>query len=165
MACGLAANYPQLVAARMTVGFGEAGGVPPSYAIISDYFPPGRRGTALGIYNLGPPIGAALGVAFGASIAAAYSWRDAFIVLGSVGLFAALLIIIVVREPVRGGLDHPHSQRCRYRRCSVRLQADDHDVLLAARAGARRACERRDADRSPMAREISRRCFSCAKKA
>jgi MFS family permease len=105
MACGLAASYGQLVAARMTVGFGEAGGVPPSYAIISDYFPPGRRGTALGIYNLGPPIGAALGVAFGASIAAAYSWRDAFIVLGSVGIFAALLILLIVREPRRGGLD------------------------------------------------------------
>src|SRR6185312_10114060 len=27
--CGLAANYPQLVVARMLVGFGEAGGVPP----------------------------------------------------------------------------------------------------------------------------------------
>ncbi len=107
MACGLAANYGQLVAARMTVGVGEAGGVPPSYAIISDYFPSGRRGTALGLYNLGPPIGAALGVAFGASIAAAYSWRDAFIVLGSVGVFAALLVLLVVREPVRGGLDAP----------------------------------------------------------
>jgi len=105
MACGLAANYPQLVAARMTVGIGEAGGVPPSYAIVSDYFPPGRRGTALGIYNLGPPIGAALGIAFGASIAAAYSWRDAFIVLGSVGLFVALLVLLIVREPRRGGLD------------------------------------------------------------
>ena len=105
MACGLAANYTQLVAARMTVGFGEAGGVPPSYAIVTDYFPPGRRGTALGIYNLGPPIGAALGVAFGASIAAAYSWRDAFIVLGSVGLVAAVMILVIVREPVRGGLD------------------------------------------------------------
>jgi MFS family permease len=105
MACGVAANYRQLVAARMAVGVGEAGGVPPSYAIISDYFPPGRRGTALGIFNLGPPIGAALGVAFGASIAAAYSWRDAFIVLGSVGLFAALLVILTVREPERGGLD------------------------------------------------------------
>ena len=46
MACGVAANYPQLVAARMTVGVGEAGGVPPSYAIVSDYFPPGRRGMA-----------------------------------------------------------------------------------------------------------------------
>src|SRR3954470_10523318 len=32
--CGLAANYGQLVATRMAVGFGEAGGVPPSYALI-----------------------------------------------------------------------------------------------------------------------------------
>ena len=32
-----------------SLGFGEAGGVPPSYAIISDYFPPGRRGMALGL--------------------------------------------------------------------------------------------------------------------
>jgi MFS family permease len=106
MACGLARTYPQLVVARMTVGFGEAGGVPPSYAIISDYFPPGRRGTALGIYNLGPPIGAALGIAFGASIAAAFSWRHAFVVLGATGLLAALAVILFVREPRRGGLDH-----------------------------------------------------------
>src|SRR4030095_16017401 len=39
-ACGLAGSYPQLVVARMTVGFGEAGGVPPSYALITDLFPP-----------------------------------------------------------------------------------------------------------------------------
>ena len=105
IACGLAKTYPQLVVARMTVGVGEAGGVPPSYAIISDYFPPGKRGTALSIYNLGPPIGAALGIAFGAAIAAAYSWRHAFIVLGAVGIVAALALLFIVREPVRGGLD------------------------------------------------------------
>jgi predicted MFS family arabinose efflux permease len=105
IACGIARTYPQLVVARMTVGFGEAGGVPPSYAIISDYFPPGRRGTALGIYNLGPPIGAALGIAFGASIAAAFSWRHAFVFLGAIGIFAALAVFLFVREPLRGGLD------------------------------------------------------------
>jgi len=105
MACGFAATYPQLVIARMTVGFGEAGGVPPSYAIITDYFPRGQRGTALGIYNLGPPIGAALGIAFGASIAAAFSWRDAFIALGSVGVVVAVGIFIFVREPARGATD------------------------------------------------------------
>jgi predicted MFS family arabinose efflux permease len=105
IACGLARTYPELVVARMTVGVGEAGGVPPSYAIISDYFPPGMRGTALGLFNLGPPIGAALGVAFGASIAAAFSWRDAFVVLGGVGIFAALALVLMVREPKRGGLD------------------------------------------------------------
>src|SRR5688572_12303947 len=106
-ACGMATNYPQLVLARMTVGIGEAGGVPPSYAIISDYFPPGTRGTALGLFNVGPPIGQALGVAFGASIAASYSWRDGFLAVGAVGIVAALVVWLVVREPRRGGLDVP----------------------------------------------------------
>lgn len=105
MGCGLSATYSQLVVARMTVGVGEAGGVPPSYAIISDYFPSGRRGTAMGLFNLGPPIGQALGVAFGAAIAAAYDWRLAFILLGAVGVFAALAVLLFVKEPRRGGLD------------------------------------------------------------
>ena len=59
------------------------------------------------LFNLGPPIGMALGVAFGASIAAEYSWRTAFVVLGSVGLVTAVVVYLVVREPVRGGLDAP----------------------------------------------------------
>ncbi|MDT8761007.1 MFS transporter [Sphingomonas psychrotolerans] len=104
-ACGLAASYPQLVVARMLVGFGEAGGVPPSYAIITDTFPPGKRGTAFGIYNLGPPIGAALGIAFGASIAAAFDWRDAFVAIGIVGIVTAGLVPLLVREPKRGATD------------------------------------------------------------
>ncbi|HKQ16764.1 MAG TPA: MFS transporter [Steroidobacteraceae bacterium] len=105
VACGLSSNYLQLVLARMSVGVGEAGGVPPSYAIVSDYFPSGTRGTALSLFNLGPPIGQALGVAFGASIAAAYSWRSAFVSLGAVGIVTAAIVWLFVREPARGGLD------------------------------------------------------------
>ena len=105
MCCGGAGSYLQFAIAYMTVGFGEAGGVPPSYSIISDYFPPGRRGRALGFYDIGPPIGAALGIAFGASIAAAFSWRYAFVVLGAVGLIAVVGILFLVPEPPRGGLD------------------------------------------------------------
>jgi len=105
VACGFSANYLQLVLARMSVGVGEAGGVPPSYSIVSDYFPPGKRGTALSLFNLGPPIGQALGVAFGASITAAYSWRSAFISLGAVGIVTAAIVWLFVREPARGGLD------------------------------------------------------------
>jgi predicted MFS family arabinose efflux permease len=104
-ACGFANTYPQLALARMAVGIGEAGGVPPSYSIISDYFPPGTRGTALSLFNLGPPIGQALGIAFGASVAAAYSWRSAFVAVGVAGVFAALTVWLYVREPKRGGLD------------------------------------------------------------
>jgi predicted MFS family arabinose efflux permease len=79
--------------------------VPPSYALITDSFPPGRRGKAFGVYNLGPPIGAALGIAFGAAIAAAFDWRVAFIALGAVGIVAAIAVRVILREPPRGGLD------------------------------------------------------------
>jgi len=115
MCCGGAANFLQFAVAYMTVGFGEAGGVPPSYSIISDYFPPGRRGRALGLYNIGPPVGAALGIAFGASIAAAFSWRYAFVLLGSVGLIAVIGVLILVPEPRRGGLD-PIADQARVRK-------------------------------------------------
>lgn len=104
-ACGMAGSYPQLAAARMAVGVGEAGGVPPSYAIISDYFPSGARGTALSLFNMGPPIGMALGVAFGASVAAAYSWRLAFIWVGVIGVITAVIVWLFVKEPKKGGLD------------------------------------------------------------
>ncbi|WP_262690065.1 spinster family MFS transporter [Kordiimonas aestuarii] len=104
-ACGMANNYGQLVAARMMVGVGEAGGVPPSYAIISDYFPRERRGTALSIFNLGPPLGSALGVAFGASLAATFSWRVPFYVIGAIGVITALIVYRVIAEPRRGGQD------------------------------------------------------------
>lgn len=105
IACGLARTYPALVTARMVVGFGEAGGVPPSYALITDTFGPGRRGMAFGIYNLGPPIGAALGIALGASIAAAFDWRDAFVAIGVVGIVTAIALPFVVPEPPRGATD------------------------------------------------------------
>lgn len=100
--CGMAGNYAQLVVARMTVGIGEAGGVPPSYAIISDYFPPERRGTALAIFNLGPPLGSAFGVLLGASLAAAFHWRLPFYVIGAVGVVTALAVYVLVAEPQRG---------------------------------------------------------------
>jgi predicted MFS family arabinose efflux permease len=104
-ACGMAAGYGQLVVARMMVGVGEAGGVPPSYAIISDSFPRERRTTAMAIFNLGPPIGSALGVAFGASLAAAFNWRLPFYVIGAIGVLTALAVYWIVREPKRGETD------------------------------------------------------------
>jgi len=105
VACGMAANYTQLAIARMVVGFGEAGGVPPSYAIITDTYPPGKRAAALGIFNLGPAIGAAAGVAFGAAIAEHFGWRIPFIAVGVIGVVTALLVWLTVREPARGATD------------------------------------------------------------
>ncbi|CAN5419048.1 MFS transporter [soil metagenome] len=104
-ACGMVGSYGQLVVARMMVGVGEAGGVPPSYAIISDSFPRERRTTAMAIFNLGPPLGSALGVAFGASLASAFSWRIPFYAIGAIGVVTALAVYLIVREPDRGQTD------------------------------------------------------------
>ncbi|WP_395623120.1 spinster family MFS transporter [Sphingomonas daechungensis] len=104
-ACGVVQSYTQLVVARMGVAVGEAGGIAPSYSLISDYFPRERRSRALAFYSLGIPIGSALGVFFGGWLAAHLSWRSAFIIVGLLGLPAALLIKLLVPEPERGRFD------------------------------------------------------------
>lgn len=103
--CGLASSFGQLALARMGVGIGEAGGSPPSYAIIADYFEPHERGKALAIFSLGVPIGVTLGTAVGGGLASLYGWRTAFIAIGLPGVLIAGIIMLVVREPRRGQLD------------------------------------------------------------
>lgn len=100
--CGFVTNAWQLMAARVGVGIGEAGGSPPAHSIISDLYPAKMRATALAIYATGVPIGFAVGSFIGAPIAEAYGWRTAFLVLGIPGIFLALLVYLTVREPPRG---------------------------------------------------------------
>ena len=96
--CGMAAGFWQLFAFRLGVGIGEAGGVAPSYALISDYFPPDRRARALAVFSLGVPLGLAGGTLFGAYIAHAISWRAAFLVMGIAGLVLAPILHFTVRD-------------------------------------------------------------------
>ncbi len=95
--CGFAASFPQLFIARMGVGVGEAGGVPPAYSLISDVFPPKSRARALAIYSLGIPIGAALGVFVGGLLAS--DWRRAFVTVGIAGICVAPFFMLLVRDP------------------------------------------------------------------
>jgi len=104
-ASGMSRNFTQLALARMGVGLGEAGGAPPSYSVIADYFPPGRRGVALALFSAGVPFGQAIGVAFGAKVAASYGWRMAFFGIGAIGIIAAALAALAIREPPRGRAD------------------------------------------------------------
>ncbi len=103
--CGTAHGFTQIMLYRMGVGVGEAGGSPPSYSVISDYFPPKERGVGLAIYSLGVPLGSMLGAFVGQRVAAAYNWRVAFYAVGLPGVLIALLLFAFVREPKRGGLD------------------------------------------------------------
>jgi MFS family permease len=99
--CGTATGFAQLFVYRLGVGVGEAGGVAPSYALISDYFPPERRARALAIFSLGIPLGLAAGTLVGAYLAAWIDWRAAFLAMGIAGIVLAPVMLIVVRDKPR----------------------------------------------------------------
>jgi MFS family permease len=103
--CGMSRSYIQFLLGRVGVGVGEAGGTPPSTAIVSDCFPPDRRPMAMTVLALGAPIGAFLGANMAGAVAQAYGWRSAFIALGVPGLVMGVVVYLTVREPPRGRLD------------------------------------------------------------
>ena len=102
---GLTQNFWQLLMARIGVGVGEAGGSPPSHSIISDYYPPEQRGSALSFYSTGVYLGILFGFLLGGWINSQFGWRAAFFVVGIPGFLVALLVRLTIKEPVRGGLD------------------------------------------------------------
>jgi MFS family permease len=99
---GLARGFWHLLFARVAVGVGEAGCSPPAYSLISDYFEPKQRATALSIYSMGVYGGGALGFLVGGHVAHEYGWRTAFYVVGLPGLLLALIVKLTLREPPRG---------------------------------------------------------------
>ena len=102
---GLAQNYTQLLLARVGVGLGEAGGSPPAHSMISDYYPPAQRATALSFYSSGIYIGILLGFLFGGVIAEAFGWRTAFMVVGLPGVLFGIILRFTLKEPLRGRWD------------------------------------------------------------
>ena len=106
---GLATNFVQIGLARMGVGIGEAGGSPPSHSIISDMYPKEERASALGVYAMGIPIGVMAAYFVTAALIGASSdevnWREIFVFLGVSGILLAIIVKLVIREPVRGAME------------------------------------------------------------
>ena len=102
---GLTRNFVQLLLVRIGVGVGEAGGSPPAHAMISDYFPPRQRSTALSIYSTGIYFGILIGFMMGGYLNQWLGWRSAFIAVGIPGLVFSLLFYAIVKEPPKGATD------------------------------------------------------------
>jgi MFS family permease len=115
--CGLAKNFTHMLLLRIGVGVGEAALSPSAYSLITDYFPPKRRATALSVYSMGIYIGGGLAYILGGLIAglaakqeawsvpwigATRPWQVVFFVVGLPGVLLALLMY-TVKEPVRRG--------------------------------------------------------------
>lgn len=101
---GVTRNHAQLLFGRAAVGIGEAsyGAVAP--AMLSDYFPPERRGRVLAAFSMAIPVGSAFGYLLGGIFERTFGWRAAFFVVAVPGLLLAWSVSRM-REPKRGGLE------------------------------------------------------------
>ena len=108
-ATGFAQNFLHIGLARIAVGVGEAGGSPPSHSIISDLYAKEERSGALGVYALGIPLGIMSAYFITAALLGAdpntVDWRRIFIILGISGIALAVLVRVVIREPMRGAME------------------------------------------------------------
>jgi MFS family permease len=110
---GLARNFAQMLFWRMGVGVSQGTLSPAAYSMISDYFPPNRRATAISVYAIGNSIGSGLALLLGGALiglasahpmqpvpllGAVHTWRFIVILVGLPGV-----LLYTVREPVRRG--------------------------------------------------------------
>ena len=99
--CGLASSFTQLLLLRIGVGAGEAGCTPPAHSLISDYFAPEQRATALSVYSSGISVGYIFGAVVGGFVAVHFGWRAALVAVGLPGIACAVLLKFLIREPPR----------------------------------------------------------------
>jgi MFS family permease len=114
-ACGYASSFGELFLARIGVGLGEAALAPAAMSMIADYFPPHRRGFAIGVFLTGMAMGGGTAIMVGGALLQAFAtgqlvlpamighlapWRAVMVTLSLPGCLLAVLLL-TVREPAR----------------------------------------------------------------
>ncbi len=97
--CGAAQSLIVILIARLVQGAGGGGLQPLSQAILTESFPPEKRGLAMGMFGLGVVVAPVLGPTLGGWLTDQYSWRWAFYINIPVGVLAVLLILRYVKDP------------------------------------------------------------------
>lgn len=93
--CAFTKSFPQLLAARLGIGIGEAGFAPGGTAMLSSFFPPEKRSQVMGLWNAAIPLGMALGIGVGGFIAEIWGWRYAFGLVAIPGAIVAILFFFI----------------------------------------------------------------------
>ncbi len=98
-ATGLARNFAQMAAARMLIGVGEASLTPAALSLLAERVAPARRALVSGVYYMGYPLGIGGSFIFAGVVGPSLGWRGGFLLLGAVGVVAALLVWALMRDP------------------------------------------------------------------
>jgi DHA2 family multidrug resistance protein len=97
--CGLAPNLPTLILMRALQGAAGGGLQPVGQAILSDSFPPEKRGMASAIYGIAAVVAPTIGPTLGGWITDSYNWRWIFLINAPVGVVLILLVQALIKDP------------------------------------------------------------------
>jgi MFS transporter, ACS family, L-galactonate transporter len=103
-AVGIVGSYTQFFWARIALGIGESPQFPSGARVVSDWFHVRNRGLPSGIFNSAASVGPAIAPPILTVLLLQFGWRAMFVLLGAIGLLAALVWVLVYRSPDRAGL-------------------------------------------------------------
>ncbi|MEO5976459.1 MAG: MDR family MFS transporter [Chryseolinea sp.] len=101
--CGNATNIWELVFFRFIQGLGGGALLVTSQTIITEVYPPEKRGMAQALYGMGVIVGPTLGPPLGGYITDNFSWPYIFYINIPIGVIATLLTLSYVKSPNYGG--------------------------------------------------------------
>ena len=101
MAHGMARSALQLSVFRVLLGVTEAANIPGGVKAVSEWFPLRERALAVGIFNSGTALGAALAAPVVSLIPLTFGWRAAFVTTGALGLVWVAVWAGVYRLPAQ----------------------------------------------------------------
>jgi DHA2 family multidrug resistance protein len=97
--CGAASSLLVILIARLMQGAGGGALQPLSQAILTESFPPEKRGLAMGVFGLGVVVAPVLGPTLGGWLTDTYSWRWAFYINIPIGVLAVFMVSRFVEDP------------------------------------------------------------------
>ncbi len=95
---GMVWNYISILTFRFLFGAGEAGAFPSMSRAVFSWIPLSERGIVLGLNFSGSRLGAAFALPMVAWLLTSYGWRNAFYILGLIGVVWAILWWFAFRD-------------------------------------------------------------------
>jgi len=97
-------TYPLFLITRAGTGIDDSS-YPGLYSLISDYYPPKKRGKIYGFLQVAQPAGYLLGMILALAFGATYGWRNVSFLTGSLGIILSVIIFLFVKDRPRGSAE------------------------------------------------------------
>jgi benzoate transport len=137
VASGLAPSFETFLGARFFAGLFLGGIVPSINVLVSEYASDERRGTVMGIYGIGFPLGAALGGFLSIWLIDQWSWHGPYLFSAAVTAVMAVWCYFALPESVGYLVEkRPAGAAAQYSRISEKLGLGPDDTLPEPVAGA-----------------------------